>query len=89
MGKLCENYYLKPKYTPKFISTSLFSAANCNITCKTILQIQDKYDKHSKPNFINKSMFSAAHSNIPCNILHQSPGKHGKYRKHAETTRLA
>ena len=35
--KLCGNYYLKPKYTPNFISTSLFNAADCNIPCKAAL----------------------------------------------------
>ena len=88
-GKLCGNYYLKPKYTPNFISTSLFNAANCNIPCKAALQIQGKHDNHSKPTFINTSLFSAAHCNIPCSILHQSPGKHDKCRKYAESTSLA
>ena len=87
--KLCGNYYLKPKYTPNFISTSLFNAANCNIPCKAALQIQGKHDNHSKPTFINTSLFSAAHCNIPCSILHQSPGKHDKCRKYAEPTSLA
>ena len=88
-GKLCGNYYLKPKYTPNFISSSLFSAANCNIPCNAALQIKGKHDNHSKLNFINASLFSATHCNIPCSILYQSPGKHDKYRKYAESTSLA
>ena len=87
--KLCGNYYLKPKYTPNFMSTSLFNAANCNTPCKAAFQIQGKHDIHSKPNFINISLFSADHCNIPCSILHHSPGKHDKHRKYAESTSLA